>query len=69
MPKRTPRRRRHGSPERNRRGGGLRGESFGGDVQTPAKEGNVAELRRLRVGEAGGVPVDATDSMARTALH
>ena len=39
-------------------------------VGTAAREGNVAELRRLRVGEAGGEPVDATDSeYGRTALH
>ena len=38
-------------------------------VQTAATQGNVAELRRLRVGEAGGEPVDATDSYGRTALH
>ena len=37
--------------------------------RTPRKEGNVAELRRLRVGEAGGEPVDATDSGGDTALH
>ena len=38
-------------------------------VQNAAQEGNVAELRRLRVGEAGGEPVDATDSYCNTALH
>ena len=39
-------------------------------VQKAAQEGNVAELRRLRVGEAGGEPVDATDSdLGQTALH
>eukprot|EP01048_Picozoa_sp_COSAG05_P012488 COSAG05_NODE_1251_length_5381_cov_82.840591_10_plen_256_part_00 len=40
-------------------------------VQKAAGEGNVAELRRLRVGEAGGEPVDATDSSGNgmTALH
>ena len=38
-------------------------------VYIAAREGNVAELRRLRVGEAGGEPVDATDSDGCTALH
>ena len=38
-------------------------------VENAAREGNVAELRRLRVGEAGGEPVDATDSFGMTALH
>ena len=38
-------------------------------VETAANEGNVAELRRLRVGEAGGEPVDATNSNGQTALH
>ena len=38
-------------------------------VETAARAGNVEELRRLRVGEAGGEPVDATDSIGRTALH
>ena len=38
-------------------------------VQKAAEEGNVAELRRLRVGEAGGEPIDATDSVGDTALH
>ena len=38
-------------------------------VENAAFEGNVAELRRLRVGEAGGEPVDATDSGGDTALH
>ena len=38
-------------------------------VRDAAREGNVAELRRLRVGEAGGEPVDATDSFGWTALH
>ena len=40
-------------------------------VEKAAKEGNVAELRRLRVGEAGGEPVGATDidSYGQTALH
>ena len=38
-------------------------------VQNAAQEGNVAELRRLRVGEAGGKRVDATDSSGWTALH
>ena len=39
-------------------------------VQTAAREGNVEELRRLRVGEAGGEPVDATSSdFSMTALH
>ena len=33
-------------------------------VQKAAEEGNVEELRRLRVGEAGGEPVDATNSGA-----
>ena len=38
-------------------------------VETAAQEGNVEELRRLRVGEAGGEPVDATNSGGMTALH
>ena len=39
-------------------------------VKEAALQGNVAELRRLRVGEAGGAPVDATDSKyGGTALH
>ena len=38
-------------------------------LQKAAAEGNVEELRRLRVGEAGGVPVDATDIHGMTALH
>ena len=38
-------------------------------VQTAAYKGNVEELRRLRVGEAGGKPVDATGKYGRTALH
>ena len=38
-------------------------------VQTAAYEGNVAELRRLRVGEAGGAPVDATDSREATLIR
>eukprot|EP01048_Picozoa_sp_COSAG05_P012482 COSAG05_NODE_1251_length_5381_cov_82.840591_4_plen_181_part_00 len=38
-------------------------------VETAAREGNVEELRRLRVGEAGGEPVDATNSDGETALH
>ena len=38
-------------------------------VRTAARDGNVAELRRLRVGEAGGAPVDATNSHGIPALH
>ena len=38
-------------------------------VENAAHEGNVEELRRLRVGEAGGEPVDAADSDGDTALH
>ena len=38
-------------------------------VKKAAAQGDVAELRRLRVGEAGGEPVDATDREGRTALH
>ena len=40
-----------------------------GPLLQAAQEGNVAELRRLGVGEAGGAPVDATDSDGNTALH
>ena len=44
-------------------------ESSSGTLAKAAEEGNVAELRRLRVGEAGGEPVDATDRDGMTALH
>jgi ankyrin repeat protein len=38
-------------------------------VQQAARYGNVEELRRLRVGEPSGVPVDSTASNGKTALH
>ena len=38
-------------------------------VTKAAQEGNVEELKRLRVGEADSVPVDATNSDGMTALH
>eukprot|EP01048_Picozoa_sp_COSAG05_P000878 COSAG05_NODE_27_length_29281_cov_199.946919_20_plen_147_part_00 len=38
-------------------------------IQEAAVNGNVAELRRLRKGEAGGEPIDATDGFGNIALH